>query len=224
MTIGGGAVDAADWDERYQRAPLIWSAEPNRWVVEHARALRPGRMLDIAAGEGRNAVWFAELGWHALAVDFSGIALERAREMARSRLGAGADRVETLTTDVLTWEPPPFAFDLVLVCYLHVPAPQRHTLIARAAAGVAPGGLLLVIGHDARNLTQGYGGPQDAAVLYGPDDLRADLVDTGLTVRHSATEDRPVTDADGVDHVALDVVVLAERPAAIDQTQGDTHA
>lgn len=206
-------MDAADWDERYERAPLLWSAEPNRWVVEHAGGLRPGRMLDIAAGEGRNAIWFAEHGWHALAVDFSEVAMKRAREMALARLGAGAYRVETLTTDIFTWEPPAGAFDLVLVCYLHVGAPQRRTLVARAASAVAPGGALLVIGHDARNLADGYGGPQDPAVLYGPADVAADLDGSGLTVRHSATENRPVTDADGADHVALDVVLLAERPA-----------
>ncbi len=216
-------MDARDWDERYARSPLLWTAEPNRWVVQHAAALTPGRALDLAAGEGRNAVWLASMGWTALAVDFSPVAVERVHQLAVDRLGPRADAVSARVEDVLTWAPPVGAFDLVLLSYLHVGAADRQGVLTRAAAAVAPGGHLLVVGHDVRNLAEGYGGPSDASVLYGPQDVATDLTDTGLVLVHAATEPRPVTDPDGVEQVALDVVVLARRDAAI-RAEGEPHA
>ena len=216
-------MDARDWDERYARSPLLWTAEPNRWVVQHAAALTPGRALDLAAGEGRNAVWLASLGWTALAVDFSAVAVERVHQLAVDRLGPRSGAVSAQVEDVLTWVPPVGAFDLVLLSYLHLGAADRRGVLARAAAAVAPGGHLLVVGHDARNLAEGYGGPSDPTVLYGPQDVAADLADTGLVLVPAATEPRPVTDPDGVDQVALDVVVLARRSAAT-PAEGEPHA
>ena len=56
-------MDAAGWDARYATTDLVWSAEPNRWVVETFEARPPGRGLDLGAGEGRNTLWLAERGW-----------------------------------------------------------------------------------------------------------------------------------------------------------------
>ena len=62
-------MDSAAWDDRYAASDLVWSAEPNVWVRELCARMPPGRALDIAAGEGRNALWLAEQGWAVLAVD-----------------------------------------------------------------------------------------------------------------------------------------------------------
>lgn len=217
------AVDSAAWDERYERAELLWSAAPNRWVVERTEHLAPGHALDLAAGEGRNAVWLAERGWHAHAVDFSAVAVARAEELARQRLGADAHRVSALVADVTSWTPPADTFDLIVVAYLHLP---RHTLAPlwrRCAAALAPGGRLLVIGHDLANLDGGHGGPSDADVLYRPADVVAALDGTGLDILDADTVRRPVTDADGAEHIALDVLVEARR-TTLPAPGGDAHA
>ncbi|MFG3603067.1 methyltransferase domain-containing protein [Micromonospora chersina] len=76
-------MDSSAWDTRYASTPgLVWSAEPNRFVVESVTGLTPGAALDLAAGEGRNAVWLAEQGWRVTAVDFSPVAVARGRELA----------------------------------------------------------------------------------------------------------------------------------------------
>jgi len=64
-------MEAADWDARYAATDLVWSAAPNVWVEELVSGMPPGRALDIAAGEGRNALWLVEQGWEVEAVDFS---------------------------------------------------------------------------------------------------------------------------------------------------------
>ena len=76
-------MNSASWNERYAANDLVWSLEANRWVVEVASDLEPGRALDLAAGEGRNAIWLVEQGWEAKAVDFSEVAIERAKALVQ---------------------------------------------------------------------------------------------------------------------------------------------
>ena len=194
------------WDERYRVDELIWKAEPNRFLVEEAAGLAPGRALDLACGEGRNALWLAERGWQVTAVDFSSVGLEKARRLASER---GLELV-LVEADVLEWEPPAASFDLVIVMYLHLPAGARRRVQERAASALAPGATLLVVGHDSTNLTEGIGGPQDPAVLFSPEDIVGDL--DGLDIERAERARRPVATGSGeVD--AIDAIVRAVRPS-----------
>lgn len=200
-------MDSTAWDNRYAATPeLVWTAEPNRFVVQEAADLAPGGALDLAAGEGRNAVWLAGRGWRVTAVDFSAVAVGRGRELARQRNVA----VDWQVADVLHYVPPTGKFDLVLISYLHLPAADFAVVLHRAQAALRPGGSLLVIGHDLANLTGGVGGPQDPAVLMTPETVVAAL--PGMRVRRAETARRPVP-VDGRSVDALDTVVVAVRPA-----------
>lgn len=205
-------MDAVGWDDRYAERELVWSVEPNVWVEEITVDLPPGRALDLAAGEGRNALWLAERGWDVTAVDFSSIALDRARRLGRDRLGPDAGSLTIVRADLLEYEPPAAAFELVLLVYLHLRAPDRRRIVRAAAGAVAPSGRLLVVGHDVANLEHGTGGPRDPAVLFTPADIEADLQGTGLTIERAETGSRPVETDEGTAR-ALDAVVVALRPA-----------
>ena len=202
-------MEAAEWDARYAGQELVWSAEPNRFVEEECRSLPPGRALDLAAGEGRNAIWLASVGWEVTAVDFSAVALEKGRRLAEHQGEEVAGALDWVCADARTWEPPAGRFDLVLISYLQVPAAERRRVLGHAASALAPAGRLLVVGHDIANLNGGVGGPQDPAVLYGPDDVRADLGSfAGLEVERASTVERPTPAG-----TALDVLVVARRSA-----------
>jgi SAM-dependent methyltransferase len=200
------------WNQRYKDSDLVWSATPNIWVRQLTEELPAGTALDIAAGEGRNALWLAARGWQVSAVDFSTVALQRARTLAQEQLGRNAGRLTTLEADLQTWAPQTRSYDLVLVVYLHLPESQRSPVMAAAAEAVAPGGTLLVVGHDLENLSSGHGGPQDPAVLYRPADIVADIEPAQLLVVRHETAPRSVTGADGQVVEALDTIVLARRP------------
>jgi SAM-dependent methyltransferase len=163
---------AQEWDERYAERQQ-WSAEPNALIAELLSGLPAGDAVDLAAGEGRHALWLAGLGWRVTAVDFSGLGL------ARGRAQPGADRVSWVTADVTGWAAEPESLDLVLVAYLHLPESDTTALFRRAVGWLRPGGRLLVLGHDVENLTAGVGGPQEAAILHSVDRLApvADLLD-----------------------------------------------
>jgi SAM-dependent methyltransferase len=204
-------MDANDWDDRYAGTDLMWSKGPNQWVEEVTSALAPGRALDLAAGEGRNAIWLASRGWHATALDFSAVALERATRLAADRLGADAARFSTQCEDLSSYSPEPRSYDLVLVVYLQVRAPMRTRVLRAAADAVAPGGTLVVTAHDSDNLARGYGGPQDPAVLYAAADVVSDIDGADLVVARAEQVTRTVTTPDG-QRQALDCLVVATRP------------
>ena len=227
-------MDADAWDARYATTDRMWSVEPNMWLEEVVAGLPPsgspgapgapatesgssavpgerasagsaGRALDLACGEGRNALWLAEQGWTVTAVDFSAVALERGRS------AAGGDAVSWVEADVLTWTPPAGAFDLVALVYLHLEDDERRAVLARSVASLAPGGTLVVIGHDRRNLTEGVGGPPIAHILLDPTVVAAELAaampSPGLDVVRADTVPRPTPEG-----TALYTLVVARRP------------
>ena len=119
-------MDRHAWDDRYAGTELVWSAGPNQFVEEHARTLTPGRALDVACGEGRNAVWLAEQGWDVVGIDFSAVAIEKARQISSAREVEVDWRVGDVTDpDVLGGD----AFDLVVVAYLHLPAAEMAVVL-----------------------------------------------------------------------------------------------
>ncbi len=204
-------MDSVAWDERYRGADLVWSVSPNTFVAEVVRDLAPGSALDVAAGEGRNAVWLAEQGWRVTAADFSPVAVERTQRIARERLGAGADRFRAVVSDAT--EPAPAeqsgaGYDLVLFSYLQLPRGPWGRALAHGVAATAPGGAVLVICHALRNLGAGTGGPQDPAVLHDPEDVLATAADLPVGVVSARVRHR---DVEGADRPALDTVVLFRR-------------
>jgi SAM-dependent methyltransferase len=200
-------VRAEDWDRRYAATALLWSAEPNRFLASEAADLPPARALDLACGEGRNALWLAERGWRVTAADFSPVALGRARDLAARR----AVEVEWVEADVREWRAPAGAFDLAAVLYLQLPREELRSVLDAAARALAPGGTLLVVAHDLANLAEGHGGPQDPAVLTTPEDVAEDLA--GLHVERAERVERPVSLPDGGSARALDTLVRASKVA-----------
>jgi SAM-dependent methyltransferase len=204
-------MDATGWDARYSGTELVWGAEPNRFVAAELEPLAPGRALDVACGEGRNAVWLATLGWQAVGVDFSTAGLARAAALAEKAGVAG--RVEFMAVDVVADSLPEGRFDAVVIAYLQVPAAARRAVARKAAEALAPGGVMVVVGHDSTNLTEGVGGPQDPEVLLSPDDVVADLAGmTGIAVEKAERVRRPVA-AEGGQREAIDALVRVRRLA-----------
>lgn len=198
-------MEQQHWDERYASTELVWTSEPNRFVVEELAGESPGRALDLGTGEGRNAIWLAEQGWQVTGVDFSGVALAKAAKIAEDR----GVTVQWVEADLRTYQPDPGAYDLVLIAYIHLPEPQFAALLRAAASGLSPGGTLLVVGHDADNIAHGHGGPQDPGILHRPPEIVAAL--DGLNIRRAGQARRPVSTDEG-ERVAIDTVVRAQRP------------
>lgn len=202
-------MDARAWDERYSQADMVWGTPPNPVVVEFATSLPPGRALDLACGEGRHALWLATRGWRTTGVDFSAVAIEKARRIATQAPRRVRERLDYVVDDITAPTAPadPAGYDLALMIYVHLPPAVRRALVSRTVDALKPEGILMILGHDSTNLTDGVGGPSDPEILYTPADLVADMAGR-LDVQIA---ERRYRDVDG--GTAIDALVVARRPA-----------
>ena len=198
----------ARWDERYAQGDYLWDVVPNLFVERLLADLPPGEAIDLAAGEGRNAVWLARRGWRVTAVDFSRVGLDKAARLAADH--DVAERVATIHADALTWHPD-HPVDLVVIAYLQLPSQERRVALEHAAGWLRPGGRVLVVAHDRSNLEHGYGGPPMPEVLYDLDETVAALA--GLEIELAEVAEREVETDEGP-RIALDALVFAKRSEA----------
>jgi ubiquinone/menaquinone biosynthesis C-methylase UbiE len=212
-------MDARTWDERYAESELLWSAGPNKFVAAELGSLRPGRAVDVACGEGRNALWLADRGWDVTAVDFSLTGLDKGRAL-QTRHEHGRDmHINWVHADVLEHDFGSQQFDLVVIAYLQVPGDERHHVVRRTFESLTPGGTFFVVAHDSTNLTEGTGGPQDPSVLYTAEDVLADLDGMRFEVEHADRVERVVAPSDDSSHahtgepaqIAYDALVKLTR-------------
>lgn len=192
------------WNHRYAERGALWGAEPNRFVAERLAGLAPCRVLDLGAGQGRNAIWLAQQGHDVTAVDISDVAMGQARELATA---AGVD-VDFIAADLSQWEPEPAAFDLVLLAYLQMPAELRAVVHEKAAAALKPGGEIFLVGHHVDNLVSGVGGPPDPAMLFCEEDLAADFAEIEIIENRKVL--RPVADGTVAGN-AVDIIFRAKK-------------
>ena len=85
------------WEEHYGEHERVWSGLVNVRLAELVEPMTPGRALDLGCGEGADAMWLAEHGWHVTAVDISQTALDRAAADAGARNLATASTFSATT-------------------------------------------------------------------------------------------------------------------------------
>ncbi|MDP4014600.1 MAG: methyltransferase domain-containing protein [Candidatus Nanopelagicales bacterium] len=193
------------WQQRYSEPGRVWSRTPNRWLIDLANTMRPGSALDLACGEGADAIWLALNGWQVTAVDFAPAAIERAAATA-AEAGVG-DRMTWVSADVDSWEPGR-TFDLVSVQFLHSPAECRRRIHRKAWQATARA--LIVVGHDPRNEAEGHCGPSDPALLYDAADVLASLGLSESSPEVKVAECRVRSPGDP-EQIAFDSVVVVRR-------------
>ncbi|RFS84371.1 class I SAM-dependent methyltransferase [Actinomadura spongiicola] len=194
------------WEERYSGRARVFSGAPNAVLVTEITDLPPGQALDVGCGEGADALWLARHGWQVTAVDISLTALRRAAATA----GDVAGRVAWARADLTVTPPPSAAFDLVSVQYFPLAHQPGHTALRGLLGAVAPGGTLLVVGHDLAGLPPRDDNGVDYGDYYQPGDI-AELLDQNWTVLINETR-RRTTPAPAGTHHTHDTILRARRP------------
>jgi SAM-dependent methyltransferase len=193
-----------DWDERHKGGDFEGEG-PNPTLVAGTSGLKPGTALELASGSGTNAVWLAQQGWRTTAVDWSPVGLAN----GKAKADAAGVAVDWQERDLFEWSPPAWTFDLVVLVYLHLPVDERAPVYARAGAAVAPGGRLLIVGHDRLHGVEGQGGP-DPDRLFTANEIAAALQasDPTLVVERAEVVRRVPTPGQG----PIDALLVLRRP------------
>lgn len=129
-----------------QHAQKIAAHAPNRYLIEEASQLAPGRALDMGCGCGAEAIWLAERGWLVTAVDFSPSALAQGARTAKAHGGDVSKHIAWIEGALATWDAPQDKFDLAISLYVHI-ASSEEAMIEKLAGSVRIGGTLLLVGH-----------------------------------------------------------------------------
>ncbi|GIG36336.1 hypothetical protein Cpa01nite_17170 [Cellulomonas pakistanensis] len=203
--------DREFWEDRYRSAPQVWSGRPNPQLVDEVAGLAPGRALDVACGEGGDALWLAGRGWSVTAVDLAQTALDRVEAAAAAAGPDVAARVRTERVDIAERDAGDGVYDLVTSHFLHLPPEVRAVAFARMARAVAPGGTLLVVAHHASDLATTIGRPDLPELFFEPADVVAALEPGGWDVPVAEARPRTATDPDGREITIRDTVVRAVR-------------
>lgn len=199
--------DEEFWEERYSSSTAVWSGQPNQQLVAEAADLEAGTAVDIGSGEGADALWLASRGWQVTAVDFSKTALQRGAEHAEAGV---TDRVQWVHTDLTGWKPDR-QFDQVSAQFMHLPSAERRVLYARLADAVAPGGALLIVGHDFSDLEAGAHRPDMPDLFFTAKELANALEPGRWDVLVAETRPRQAKAHEGEDITVHDAVLHARK-------------
>jgi SAM-dependent methyltransferase len=197
------------WNSRFAATEAyVFGTAPNAFLAS-CRDLLPkaGRALAIADGEGRNGVFLAECGLEVVSVDFSPAAQAKAQALAAAR----GVTIETVTADILAWDWPEAAFDVIAAIFFQfAEPPERAEIFAHIRRALKPGGLLILEGYRPEQIAYGTGGPKTPENMY----TRALLEDAfgdfdGVVITEHDTEMN-----EGVGHSGMSAVIdlVARKP------------
>jgi hypothetical protein len=189
-------MDKAFWDSKYSVDEYVYTKDVNRFVKEHLSDLAPGKMIDLAGGEGRNTVFFAEKGWLAENIDLSSVGLEKCERLAAER--NVSDLVFTTNASALDFVSKLAPVDLGVCAYLQIPQEQLTVAITRLVENIKPGGMFFGVWHALENLKDGFGGPQNPEVLPSESSMKALLSSLPLEIKFVTNRDGQVQTKEGL--------------------------
>jgi SAM-dependent methyltransferase len=195
------------WNERFSEPGFAYGTEPNDFLVTVADHLPPGRVLCLAEGEGRNAVYLAGLGFEVTAVDTSSVGLAKAEELARER----GVSIHTVSADLADFELEPGGWQAIVSVFCHLPPVIRASLHERCLRGLAAGGAFVLEGFTPRQLELGTGGPRTRDLLMELSVVRQEL--PGLHFEIARELDRELSEGKYHRGTAAVVQILARKTA-----------
>jgi 2-polyprenyl-3-methyl-5-hydroxy-6-metoxy-1,4-benzoquinol methylase len=159
------------WNDRYSDSEYVYGIEPSKLLKEQLEALKPGKILFPAEGEGRNAVYAAGLGWNVVAFDQSEEGKKKALVLAKNKSVTIDYRIQSF--DSIFFEPD--SFDALVLVFVHLPSKPRTQFFRKLLSYVKSGGTVILEGFSKNQLKYSSGGPTDEAMLYSIAEILSDF-------------------------------------------------
>ena len=159
------------WDQRFASTGFVYGEQPNDFLRQQAAGLAAGQALCLAEGEGRNAVFLAELGHQVCVQDISPIGLGKAKALAQQK----GVSITTLCCDLAALDLKPTSLDLIAAIWMHLETELRATVLQRAVEALRPGGHLLIEAYSPKQLGFSSGGPTRRELLIDAAQLQHEL-------------------------------------------------
>ena len=192
---------AAVWNKKYETADWVYTKVENRFVRELCEPLVPGTAIDLAGGEGRNAMWLAKRGWRVENIDFSKVALRKFKTWVAEETkqdASLASRCIATQADARKFASKLAPVDLGVVAYLQIPETDLAKALGDLVSAIRPGGTLVGVWHSRDNLESGFGGPRNPAVLPNIDSIRTALADKPVTIEILENREGQIQTAEGL--------------------------
>jgi 2-polyprenyl-3-methyl-5-hydroxy-6-metoxy-1,4-benzoquinol methylase len=175
------------WDQRYATETYVYGTQPNDFLRRVAEYVPDNsRILCLAEGEGRNAVYLAEQGHQVLAVDASRVGLAKAQRLAEQR----SVQIESRHVELAEFELGEQAWDVIVSIFVHLPPAVRERLHRQVVAGLRPGGLFILEAYRPEQLAFKTGGPPVVELMMTLKQLQHEL--DGMHWLHAIELEREV--------------------------------
>lgn len=194
------------WDQRYASDDYRFGKRPNKFLIDCASQLKPGRALSLGEGEGRNAVYLARLGFDVTAVDQSAVGNAKAQRLAEMN----GVRITTVTADINDFEIAPASWDLIIDFFCHMPQPERVKLHRRVIDGLKPGGAYIYEIFTPQQLVLATGGPKTRDLVVTLEEARQELAGLDLRVAREIVRHRDEDDPESRLQAVLQIMGIKE--------------
>ncbi len=165
-------MDVNFWNTRYKEAEFAYGTQPNDFLKSKIQAFKSNsKILCLAEGEGRNAVFLAEHNHHVTAVDYSQEGLNKLKKLASDKNLS----IETVCIDLNHYKIEENKWDAIICIFGHFPEPLRQTVFKQVYKGLSKGGVFLMEAYHKDQLNYKTGGPQVAELLYSAEELEHDF-------------------------------------------------
>lgn len=195
-----------DWDERYSEPGFAYGKAPNDFLASMVDKIPKGKILSLAEGEGRNAVYMAELGYEVTGVDGSLVGLRKAVDLATEH----GVNITTIHEDLSKFKVGSGQWDGIIACYCHVPSVIRIPLHRAVVMGLKTSGVFILEAFSKEQLAYESGGPQSLDMLMSLDDLKHEL--DGLNLIHAIQVEREVCEGNRHTGLASVIQIFGVKP------------
>ena len=159
------------WNERYAAKEYVYGTEPNQFLKSQLEKLSPGKILFPAEGEGRNAVYAAQLGWQVTAFDASVEAGKKAEKLARNK----NVKINYQINDFENIEFSTESFDCIALVYAHMQSNKRNEYHQKLISFLKPGGSLILEAFSKKQINNNTGGPRNIEMLFSVEEMKSDF-------------------------------------------------